>query len=134
MENFWELMLVLMVFILGLLIGLIIDTLKKRRYNRLSAKVLQNIYRSSDMDMDMENSDFGPYPYKGFTPPPGAQYRSVQDTRARRYINTADIIVERDDGKEDDHKDLSGKWICHKCGAMDATLIHRKGCDKCSEE
>lgn len=123
-------MLVLMVFILGLVIGLIIDTMRKKRYNRLSARVLQDIYESSDMEKDKE--DFGPYLHRGFTPPKDSKFRMMGGSESFRDISTAEIIVEREDGKSEP-EDNSGKWICPKCGSTEATLIHRKGCDKCTD-
>jgi len=108
-----EFILVLTAFILGLVVGLVISSLKKERFRKLSSHDLSAI------------ETMAPPSEKRFFPPPFQKTFSGPDE-----IAAPAVVIERPEVKVT-RKIMEGAWVCSKCGSADATLIHRKGCDKC---
>lgn len=108
-----EFLIVLGAFILGLIIGLVINSIRKERYSRLSNK-----------DLSVIKSLPGPDSTRYFL-------KDHPDVFSRpKEVAVVKPVVEQKGGKVEE-KILQGAWVCSKCGATDATLIHRQGCDKC---
>ncbi len=108
-----EFILVLTAFILGLVVGLVITSLRKERFSKLSPRDLAAIE----------------------TRPPPSEERYLPSPFQKTFsgldeIAAPAIVLERTEAKVK-RKIMEGAWVCSKCGAADATLIHRKGCDKC---
>ena len=119
--NALELILVLLGFLLGLIIGLVIDTLRRKRYNKISSKVLEGIY-DSEQEMSPEHD----YHRMSYHSAPYQPKRSFQGLSSKK------IVIEQPKSRpKRNDEPVTGKWICPQCGANDANLIHRKGCDKC---
>ncbi|MDP6155018.1 MAG: hypothetical protein QGH39_02280 [Candidatus Thermoplasmatota archaeon] len=108
-----EFILVLTAFILGLVVGLVINSLRKERFSKLSPRDLSAIQTHP------------PSSEERFFPPPFPKAFSGLDE-----ISAPAIVIEREETKVK-RNIMQGAWVCSKCGAVDATLIHRKGCDKC---
>ncbi len=110
-----EFILVLTAFILGLVVGLVINSLRKERFSKLSPR-------------DLSAIDTRPLPSEErYFPPPFQKAFSGLDV-----IAAPAVVIEREEVKVK-RNIMEGAWVCSKCGAVDATLIHRKGCDKCYE-
>ena len=108
-----EFIMVLTAFILGLVVGLVISSLRKQRFSKLSPRDLSAI----DTRPPPSEERYFPSPFhKTF---PGLD-----------EIAAPAVVIEREEVKVK-RKIMEGAWVCSKCGAADATLIHRKGCDKC---
>lgn len=114
-----EFILVLLVFFLGLIIGLIINSLRKRRYGKLSPEAVRGVEESLDIGGG-----------KGaFHTPPGFGTTGLNDMKE---MEETEFEVEEEMIEKRTAEDIAeGAWVCPKCGARDASLIHRKGCNKC---
>ena len=108
-----EFLVVLGAFVLGLIIGLVINSLRKERYSKLSDKDLS-------MVRDYPEPHRSSYSFKDL-PEVFSRIKEVDVARSSKESI----------GNKVEEKIIQGAWVCSKCGATDATLIHRQGCDKC---
>ncbi len=115
-RDIFDILLVLLVFILGVIIGLIINSIRKERYSKLPPQGLSVVKRTPTHRPTLH------YPRHFIEP-----YIPVKET-----VSPAILFDERRFVEE--KKAPEGAWVCRKCGAADATLIHRKGCDKCYKD
>ena len=107
-----EILLIIAVFVFGLVVGLLINNLRKNRFRRFPPEALSAVKR-----------------YPTYTPPKRRPSYSELFPPVEEIVSPA-ILFDESELKEET-RSTGGAWVCPKCGAADASLIHRKGCNKC---
>lgn len=119
-----EIILIIVVFVFGLIIGLLINSFRKERFRRFTPDTLSAIKKYHTFTPRREKQ----HSFSELFPP------IREEVSPAILFNVRELHEQHEPEKEKEKKkgkEREGAWVCPKCGAKDATLIHRKGCNKC---